>query len=97
MAGVGDAVVHDLAVAVDVGHADDRNPPRGLRRHCPLLRARRKRPCGQSAAEQRDEVAWQEEMQRAAQKSLAVMCPACPLSFWSEPSGSSLVLRYSDA
>ena len=30
MAGVGDAVVHDSAVAVDVGHADDRNPPRGL-------------------------------------------------------------------
>jgi hypothetical protein len=28
MAGVGDAVVHDSAVAVDVvGHADDRNPP----------------------------------------------------------------------
>ena len=24
--------------------------------------------------------AWQEEMQRAAQKSLAVMCPACPRS-----------------
>ena len=31
MAGVGDAVVHDSVVAVDVvGHADDRNPPRGL-------------------------------------------------------------------
>jgi hypothetical protein len=31
MAGVGDAVVHDSAVAVDVvGHADDRNPPHGL-------------------------------------------------------------------
>ena len=31
MAGVGDAVAHDSAVAVDVvGHADDRNPPRGL-------------------------------------------------------------------
>ena len=33
MAGVGDAVAHDsaVAVAVDVvGHADDRNPPRGL-------------------------------------------------------------------
>jgi hypothetical protein len=41
------------------------------------------------AAEQRDEIApphvwmapaWQEEMQRAAQKSLAVMCPACSRS-----------------
>ena len=31
MAGVDDAVVHDSVVAVDVvGHADDRNPPRGL-------------------------------------------------------------------
>ena len=31
MAGAGDAVVHDSVVAVDVvGHADDRNPPRGL-------------------------------------------------------------------
>ena len=31
MAGVGDAVAHGSAVAVDVvGHADDRNPPRGL-------------------------------------------------------------------
>ena len=57
MAGVGDAVAHDSAVAVDVvGYADDRNPPRGLRRHCPLLRARRERPGGR-AAEQRDELA----------------------------------------
>ena len=41
------------------------------------------------AAQQRDELAplyvwmapaWQEEMQRAAQKSLAVMCPACSRS-----------------
>ena len=31
MAGVGDAVAHGSAVAVDVvGHVDDRNPPRGL-------------------------------------------------------------------
>jgi len=57
MAGVGDAVVHDSAVAVDVGHADDRNPPRGLRRHRWLLRARRERPRGRRAAEQRDELA----------------------------------------
>jgi hypothetical protein len=50
MAGVGDAVVHDSAVAVDVvGHADDRNPPRGLRRHCRLLRTRRERPGGRTA------------------------------------------------
>jgi len=41
MAGVGDAVAHDAAVAVDVvGYAEDRNPPRGLRRHCPLRCAR---------------------------------------------------------
>jgi hypothetical protein len=54
-----------------------------------LLRARRERPGGCRAAEQRDEFAalhvwmapgWQEEMQRAAQKSLAVMCPACSRS-----------------
>jgi len=57
MAGVGNAVVHDSAVAVDVGHADDRNPPRGLRRHRWLLRARRERPRGRRAAEQRDELA----------------------------------------
>jgi hypothetical protein len=56
MAGVGDAVVHDSAVAVDVGHADDRNPSRGLRRHRWLLRARRERP-RHHATEQRDEVA----------------------------------------
>jgi len=58
MAGVGDAVVHDSAVAVDVvGHADDRNPPRGLRRHGPLLRARRERPRCCRTAEQGDELA----------------------------------------
>ena len=57
MAGVGDAVVHDSAVAVDVGHADDRNPPRGLRRHRWLLRARRERPRGRRTAEERNELA----------------------------------------
>jgi hypothetical protein len=45
--------------------------------------------CRIRAAEQRDEFAplhvwmapaWQEKMQRAAQKSLAVMCPACSRS-----------------
>ena len=55
MAGVGNAVVHDSAVVVDVGHADDRNPPRGLRRHRWLLRARHERPRDRRAAEQRDE------------------------------------------
>src|SRR5438128_2261720 len=58
-------------------------------RHRRLLRARRERPRGCRAAERRDELAalhvwmapaWQEEMQRAAQKSLAVMCPACSRS-----------------
>jgi hypothetical protein len=53
------------------------------------LRTRRERPGRRRAAEQRDEraalhvwmaPAWQEEMQRAAQKSLAVMCPACSRS-----------------
>ena len=53
---MGDAVVYASAVAVDVGHADDRNPPRGLRRHRWLLRARRERP-HRRAAEQRDELA----------------------------------------
>src|SRR5262249_41365668 len=55
--------------------------------HCRLLlRARRERPRGRRAAEQRDECApfhvwmapaWQEIIWRAAQRSLAVMCPAC--------------------
>src|SRR5262249_40664760 len=56
-----------------------------------LLRARRKRPCCR-AAEEHDELAafhvwmapaWQEIIWRAAQKSLAVMCPAC----WCSPGG----------
>jgi hypothetical protein len=51
-----------------------------------LVRAIPERPHGCCAAEQRHDVAsshvwmapaWQEEMQHAAQKSLAVMCPAC--------------------
>src|SRR5262249_15825424 len=56
-------------------------------RHCRLLRARRERPRGRRrAADQRDELAafhvwmapaWQEIIWRAAQRSLAVMCPAC--------------------
>src|SRR6266436_10213992 len=54
-----------------------------------LLRACREWPSCSRAAKQRDEraalhvwmaPAWQEEMQRAAQKSLAVMCPACSRS-----------------
>ena len=54
-----------------------------------LLRACRERPRGCRAAEQRDELAplhvwmapaWQEITSRAAQKSLAVMCPACSRS-----------------
>src|SRR5262252_2523835 len=54
-----------------------------------LLRARRERPCCRRAAEKRDEVAaphvwmapaWQEIIWRAAQRSLAVMCPACSRS-----------------
>jgi hypothetical protein len=54
-------------------------------RHRRLLRARRERPRDRRAADKRDELAalhvwmapaWQEKMQRAAQKSLAVMCPA---------------------
>src|SRR5262249_49654673 len=57
-----------------------------------LLRARRERPCRRRAAEQRDECAalhvwmapaWQEIIWRAAQRSLAVMCPAC----WCSPGG----------
>src|SRR5262245_29423090 len=57
-------------------------------RHRRLLRPRRERP-RRRAAEQRDELApshvwmapaWQEITSRAAQKSLAVMCPACSRS-----------------
>jgi hypothetical protein len=56
--------------------------------HRLLLRARRERP-RRRAAEQRHELAslhvwmapaWQEITSRAAQKSLAVMCPACSRS-----------------
>src|SRR5262249_49524186 len=56
-----------------------------------LLRVRRERPRGR-AAEERDErasfhvwmaPAWQEIIWRAAQRSLAVMCPAC----WCSPGG----------
>jgi hypothetical protein len=56
-----------------------------------LLRPRRERP-SRRAADERDErtsvhvwmaPAWQEKMERAAQKSLAVMCPAC----WCSPGG----------
>jgi hypothetical protein len=55
-------------------------------RHRWLLAARRERPRGCRTAEQRDELApphvwmapaWQEIFERAAQRSLAVMCPAC--------------------
>src|SRR5262245_45116941 len=55
-------------------------------RHRRLLRARRERPRDRRAAEERNELAplhvwmapaWQEIIWRAAQRSLAVMCPAC--------------------
>src|SRR5947209_20492770 len=61
-------------------------------RHRRLLRVRGERPRGSRAAEQRDEraplhvwmaPAWQEIIWRAAQRSLAVMCPAC----WCSPGG----------
>src|SRR5262245_45509271 len=61
--------------------------------HSLLLRACRERPRRCRAAEQRDELApalhvwmapaWQEIIWRAAQRSLAVMCPAC----WCSPGG----------
>src|SRR6516164_10372969 len=56
------------------------------------LRICRDRPARECAAEQRDELAafhvwmapvWQEIIWRAAQRSLAVMCPAC----WCSPGG----------
>src|SRR5437868_12509877 len=58
-------------------------------RHRWLLRPHHTRPRRRRDTKQLDEVAtlhvwmapaWQEEMQRAAQKSLAVMCPACSRS-----------------
>src|SRR5262249_19623355 len=61
-------------------------------RHRRLLRIRRERPRRSRAAEQRDGFAplhvwmapaWQEIIWRAAQRSLAVMCPAC----WCSPGG----------
>ncbi len=57
-------------------------------RHGRLLRTRRNWPY-RRATDERYELtplhvwmapAWQEKMQRAAQKSLAVMCPACSRS-----------------
>src|SRR5439155_13820171 len=54
-----------------------------------LLRARCERPRSRRAADERDELApfhvwtapaWQEITSRAAQKSLAAMCPACSRS-----------------
>src|SRR5262245_49579628 len=66
----------------------DKSEPRHLR----LLRPRRERPRGSRAAKERDEraphhvwmaPAWQEIIWRAAQRSLAVMCPAC----WCSPGG----------
>src|SRR6266550_4561400 len=54
-----------------------------------LLRARGERPRHRRADDERDELAplhvwmapaWQEITSRAAQKSLAVMCPACSRS-----------------
>src|SRR5262249_3503545 len=57
-----------------------------------LLRAPRERPRRRRAADERDErapfhvwmaPAWQEVIGRAAQRSLAVMCPAC----WCSPGG----------
>src|SRR5262249_484156 len=61
-------------------------------RHRRLLRARGERPRECRAADKRDELAalhvwmapaWQEIIWRAAQRSLAVMCPAC----WCSPGG----------
>src|SRR5262249_16851522 len=61
-------------------------------RHRRLLPPRRERPRHRRAAEQGDEratfhvwmaPAWQETIWRAAQRSLAVMCPAC----WCSPGG----------
>src|SRR5262249_25595051 len=60
--------------------------------HLVLLRPCRERPSRRCAAEKRDELAalpvwmapaWQEIIWRAAQRSLAVMCPAC----WCSPGG----------
>src|SRR5215831_7493167 len=65
-----------------------------------LLGARRERPCSR-AAEQRDEraalhvwmaPAWQEIIWRAAQRSLAVMCPAC----WCSPDGLLALMGYAN-
>ena len=70
------------------------------RRRRPLLPARRERP-SRRAAEQRDELAashvwmtpaWQEITSRAAQKSLAVMCPACSRS----PDGPLALMEFAN-
>src|SRR5262249_46089168 len=74
-------VVPDRRVIDDPDAADFRR----------VLRTRGERPRG-CASEQRDELAslhvwmapaWQEIIWRAAQRSLAVMCPAC----WCSPGG----------
>src|SRR5262249_35098003 len=70
-----------VGLAIIVEHADAPDP-------LALRRARRKRR-RRHAAEKRDELtalhvwmapAWQEKIERAAQRSLAVMCPACSRS-----------------
>src|SRR5262249_31527318 len=75
----------DGRIGFHVAHQHS-DAPRSLRR---LLRTRRERPRRRRAAEQRDELAtlhvwmapaWQEIIWRAAQRSLAVMCPACSRS-----------------
>ena len=62
--------------------------PHGAHANC-RLRICRNWPACDCAAEQRDEIApshvwmapaWQEKIERAAQKALAVMCPACSRS-----------------
>ena len=77
------------AIRNRVGRSDPQKPDDGHRR---LLPARREWPRGCRATEQRDEraplhvwmaPAWQEVIWRAAQRSLAVMCPAC----WCSPGG----------
>src|SRR5262249_56136385 len=69
--------------------------------HCRTLRPRRERPRRRRAAEQRDELApphvwmapaWQEIIWRAAQRSLAVMCPAC----WCSPGGLLALMGYAN-
>src|SRR5215470_15936910 len=91
-------------IELDSGRIHVRRAKNGVDSTHPLTgdtwRTRRERPRGR-AADKRDELAtphvwmapaWQEIIWRAAQRSLAVMCPAC----WCSPGGLLALMGYAN-